>query len=330
MKNMRAATKSGTKKDAKQLRQLQKDWLDDIHTRTGDSYAQMVEACNLLAARTGQRTMSKETLRHFYHNYQDASKGPDRLLSDRMVFMLYKVYGLEPSFAPHLLYEMDKDDADVSPYVKHCKQYLTDVSMAKGVYRIDVARAVGIADSKASRLFNDKLIRGIPLKTLEAIKEKFGVNFSPRLRTFLETREDEGEAAIADTKRLPVVGSVELRSGEDRVWMAAENERRHITISLPFLSAKHMRAVELVGPNINPFVRGGMLLVYQESGEGVSNVCINQTCIVQTTDGAWHLKVVRRSDKPELYRLESVVSTSIEEHALKCAYKIELAIMPSA
>ncbi len=322
MKNMSTVAKSNTKKDAKQLRQQQKNWLDDIHTRTGDSYAQMVEACNLLAARTGQRMMSKETLRHFYNNYQDASKGPDRLLSDRVVFMLYKVYGLEPTFAPHLLYDMDKDDADISPYVKHCKQYIADVSMAKGIYRIDVARAVGIADSKTSRLFNDKLIRGVPLETLEAIREKFGVNFSPRLRAFLETEDD--------SERLPVVGSIELRSGEDRVWMVAESDYKHVAISLPFLNAKQIRAVEFVGPNINPFVRGGMLLVYLEGDESISKACINQTCIVQTMDGVWHLKVVRRSDKSEQYRLESVVSNSIEEHPLKCAYKIELAIMPRA
>jgi hypothetical protein len=317
---MRAATKPSTEKGTKQLRQLQKDWLDDIHKRSGDSFAQMADACNVLAERTGQKSISKETLRHFYNNYQDASKGANRLLSDRVAFMLYKVYGIEPSFAPHLLYDMDKDDAEITPYVKHCKQYLSEVAMAKGIYRTDVARAVGLADSILSRLFNNKLPRGLQMKTLEAIREQFGVNFSPRFRAFLETE--------SDSEHLPIIGSISLRGNDDRVWLHAKSDQKRLAIALPFLSSKLARAIELEGPTINPLMRGGMLLVYQESGKGVSAACIEQTCVVQTEDDNWHVKIVKRSNKPKLYRLESMLSAEIEERELKCAYKIELTLMP--
>ena len=317
---MRAATKPSTEKESKRLRQLQKDWLDDIHKRSGDSFAQMADACNVLAERTGQKSISKETLRHFYNNYQDASKGANRLLSDRVTFMLYKVYGFEPSFAPQLIYDMDKDDADIAPYVKHCKQYLMDVSIAKGIYRTDVARAVGLADSILSRLFNNKLPRGLQMKTLEAIRDQFGVNFSPRFRAFLETQ--------TDSDQLPIIGYISLRGNDDRVWLHGKSDQKRVAISLPFLSSKQARAIELEGPTINPMLRGGMLLVYQESGEGVAAACIDQTCIIQTDDDSWHVKLVKRSNKPKLYRLESMLSSEIEERALKCAYRIELTLMP--
>ena len=317
---MRAAVKTTSEKESKRLRQLQKDWLDDIHKRSGDSFAQMAEACNLLAERTGQKSISKETLRHFYNNYQDASKGANRLLSDRVTFMLYKVYGFEPSFAPHLIYEMDKDDADIAPYVKHCKQYITDVSMAKGIYRTDVARAVGLADSILSRLFNNKLPRGLQMKTLEAIRDQFGVNFSPRFRAFLESE--------TDSENMPVIGYISLRGNDDRVWLHSKSDQKRLSISLPFLSSKQARAIELEGPTLSPLLRGGMLLVYQESGTGVSQSCIDQTCVVQTDDDNWHVKLVKRSNKPKVYRLESLLSSEIEERALKCAYRIELTLMP--
>lgn len=317
---MRAAAKPNTEKDAKRLRQLQKDWLDDIQKRSGDNFAQMADACNMLAERTGQKALSKETLRHFYNNYQDASKGANRLLSDRVTFMLYKVYGLEPSFAPHLIYDMDKDDAEIAPYVKHCKQYLTDVSTAKGIYRTDVARAVGLADSILSRLFNNKLPRGLQMKTLEAIRDQFGVNFSPRFRAFLETE--------TDSDQLPIIGYISLRGNDDRVWLHGKSDQKRLAISLPFLSSKQARAIELEGPTISPLLRSGMLLVYQESGEGVPAACIDHTCMVQTDDDHWHVKMVKRSDKPKQYRLESLLSAEIEERALKCAYRIELTLMP--
>lgn len=320
-RKMKAAAPAITEKDAKRLRQLEKEWLDDIMERSGDNLVQMAEACSMLAKRTGQKPINKESLRHFYNGYQSAtSSKDDRLLSDRVIFLLYKAYELEPSFAPHLLYDMDKDDAEISPYVKHCKQYITEVSMAKGIYRTDLARGIKLADSILSRLFNDKLPRGLQMKTLENIKEKYGVNFSPRFRAFLETSEDAG--------MVPVVGTIPLRSGEDRIWPVAEKDRRQLAIAVPFLKAKQLRAVEMEGPDINPFLRGGMVLVYQESGAGISKACLDQTCIVQTDDDQWHLKVLKRSDKPNQYRLESVLSSGIEERALKGAYKVELTLMP--
>lgn len=320
---MRAAVPDVSEKDLKRLRQRQKEWLDDIMERSKDNLGQLAEACSILAERTGQRAVSKEALRHFYNGYQTASSKGDRVLSERVVFLLYKVYGLEPSFAPHLLYDMDKDDAPISDYVKHCKQYITEVSLAKGIYRTDLARGVKptkLADSTLSRLFNDKLPQGLQMKTLENIKDTFGVNFSPRFRAFLEAEEG--------SERMPVIGTVELRSGEDRVWISAEQDRKHLAIPLPFLNAKQLRAIELNGPDFSPVLRGGMLLVYQESGSGVSKACINHTCIVQTTDDQWHIKGVKRSDKADKYRLESLLSAGSEERALKCAYKIELMIMP--
>ena len=123
---MKAAATPIADKDVKRLRQQQKEWLDDIMERQGDNLTQMAEACNELAKRTDQKPISKETLRHFYNNYQTASSKEHRLLSDRVTFMLCKVYGLEPAFAPHLLYDMDKDTAEteqtpVYPYLQnHC------------------------------------------------------------------------------------------------------------------------------------------------------------------------------------------------------------------
>ncbi len=319
---MNDAVPSMNEKDAKRMRRLQKEWLDDIMERSKDNLSQMAEACNVQAERTGQKAINKESLRHFYQNYQTASSSADRLLSPRLIFLLYKVYGLEPSFAPDLLYDMDKDEAEISPYVKHCKQYITEVSMAKGIYRTDLARGVKLADSILSRLFSDKLPRGLQMKTLEAIKEKYGINFSPRFRAYLKTPQDAG--------LLPVVGVVELRSGEDRVWMVAASDRRQVAIELPSLNDKQIRAIELTGPTTAPTLRSGTLMVYQESGNGVAKAAMNSLSIVQTEDDAWHLKVVKRSDKPEQYRLESVLSSGMEERALKCAYPIEHIIMPAS
>jgi hypothetical protein len=321
-KKMNVAVPSISEKDAKQLRQQQIDWLDDIMERSKDNLTQMAEACSQLAESTGQKPVNKETLRHFYHGYSSTkSSKADRLLSDRLIFLLYKVYELEPSFAPHMLYDMDKDDAQISVYAKHCKQYITEVSLARGIYRTDLARGIELADSILSRLFSDKLPRGLQMKTLEEIKEKYGVNFSPRFRAFLEKKEDAGAGKV------PVIGLVALRSREDRIWPVAEDDRKQLSISVPFGNA---RAVELEGQDISPFLRGGMMLVYQESGSGVSRICLDQTCVVQTDDDQWHLKVVKRSDKPGYYRLESVISSGIEERMLKCAYKIEMTLMPSA
>jgi len=308
--------------DVKKLRQKQLEWLDDIMERSKDNLTQMAEACSQLAESTGQKAVNKDTLRHFYNGYSSVKTSKDeRLLSDRLIFLLYKVYGLEPSFAPHMIYDMDKDDADISIFAKHCKQYITEVSMARGIYRTDLARGIGLADSILSRLFSDKLPRGLQMKTLEEIKEKYGVNFSPRLRAYLETKEDGGAGKV------PIIGMVALRSREDRIWPVAEDDRKHLAITPPFGNA---RSVELEGPDVSPFLRGGMMLVYQEGGTGVSKVCLDQTCVVQTDDDQWHLKVVKRSDKPHHYRLESVLSSGIEERIVKCAYKIEMTLMPSA
>lgn len=278
----------------------------------------MAERCNELAEKTGQRAISKETLRHFYNNYQDATKGPNRLLSDRVVFMLYKAYDIEPSFAPHLLYRMEKDKAEVPIYVKHCKQYITDVAMAKGIYRTDVARSVGLADSRLSLLFNDKLPNGLPRKTLESIREKYEVNFSPALVALLENQ--------AEADQLIITGYVSLRSQSDRVWLHEQSAQKRVSMSLPSLKAA--RAIELEGQSPNPLTPGGLLLVYQESGAGVAERCIDQLCLVQTEDELWHIKKVTRSDKPNLYRLESVFTAAIDEREIKRAYKIEMKLSP--
>jgi hypothetical protein len=302
-------------KTAKQLRDAQKNWLEEIQRRSGDNFTQMTESCNLYAEKTKQRPVGKDTLRHFFYNYKDASKAESRVLSDRMVFMLYKAYGLEPSFAPDMLYRMEDDKADISEYAKLCKQYITDVSMAQGIYRTDVAKSAGISDGDLSRLFNDKLPKGLPLKKLEAIKEKHKVNFPPRLRSHLEAKSEA-------KSEIPLVGYVSLKSS-DQIWLLNEREQRGIPLP-DGMDAKRGRAIELRGPTISAFVKDGMVLFYHEPAKGMTENCLDQTCFVELEDGTTCIKLIERSNRDGFYRLHSLIDGAIEESKIKRAAKIEL------
>lgn len=302
------------KKAAKQLRAAQLNWIDEIQHRSGDNFSQMTEACNLYAKNTGQRSVGKDTLRHFFYNYKDASKAENRVLSDRVIFMLYKAYGLEPSFAPDLLYKIDNDKSDIGEYAKLCKQYITDVSMTQGIYRTDVAKGAGISEVDLSRLFNDKLPKGLPIKKLEAIREKYKVNFPPRLRQFLEqTKESKTE--------VPLVGYVSLKSG-DQVWLLGGDDKRHLPL-IDGMNPRHARAIELRGPTINALVKDGVILYFHDTSLGVVDSCIDNTCLVEMESGEMFIKLVERSNRAGVYRLHSLVDGKITESKLKRACKIE-------
>lgn len=300
--------------DQKKLRKQQKEWLDDIERRTGDNLAQMTEACNLIAKKNKVKELGKDTLRHFYH-YDSHNRPGDRVLSDRAVFLLYKAYELEPPFESDLLYDIDKDKSELGLYAKLCKQYVTDVSLAKGIYRVDIGRDAGLNATTIGRLFSDKLPKGLQMKSLEAIRDRYGVNFSPRFRAFL--------AQKGGAEGVTVIGALYLNT--DQVLLYAEADQRLVEAP-PGIDAKLGRAIEMKGPMHNPLVKEGMMLFYNETKQGVADECIDATCLVAYGDGRLGIRFVARGHKRGEYRLHSLVNAAIEDTALKAASKIELII----
>jgi len=300
--------------DTKKLRQAQKDWLDDIQSRFKDSFVQMADACNLHAEKMNVKSIGRETIRQFYH-HTATSAGP-RVLSDRVVLLLYKAYGVEPMFAADLLYDMEKDKAKISQHAKFCKQFITDISLAKGIYRIDVGRNVGIHETTISRLFNDKLPKGLQIKQIHKLSEHYGINIPPRFRAFLEQKSG------ADTS-IAITGYFSLKNGQ--VLEYAEKDWRYIEAP-PGIDAKHGRAIEMKGPTVHPLAKDGMVAFYQQGKVAVPDECLDATCIVTLADGRKSLRLVEPSAQRGKYRLHSLLDGSVEEGELSSAAKLEFFI----
>ena len=303
-----------TQSETKKLRQAQKDWLDDIQERFKDNFLQMTEACNLLAEKNNTKPIGKETLRQFYHATATSAGG--RTLSDRVVLLLYKAYGIEPMFATNLLYEMDKDKAKISQYAKFCKQFITDISIAKGIYRIDLGRNVGIHETTISRLFNDKLPQGLQKKQIEKLKEHYGVNIPPRFRAFLEQKNAAAEG-------VPIIGYFSLKNGQ--VLNYAEKDWVYIEAP-PGIDAKQGRAIEMKGPTVHPLAKDGMLAFYNQGKISMPDECMDATCIVTLADGRTSLRLVESGAQRNKYRLHSLLDGSVEEAELSSASKLAFII----
>ncbi len=301
----------------KRLREEQKFWLDQIQERFGDNWAQMTDACNIIAAKTGIKPIGESTIRNFFSRGYGAGS-EDRLLTDKVILLLYKAYGIEPSFSKELMYDMEKDTASISEHAKFCKQYITDVSLAKGIYRMDLAKNADVPTYRLTQLFTDKLSGGLNMGELSKIKEHSKVNFSPRFREFLE----KAKAVTEGNELLPIVGYVSLKSSDQVIFHSQEDRR---TVALQSNMDKNKgRAIELKGPTINPAVKEGMLYFYNEAEEGVGNECIDETCVVETEEGEVSIKMVERTNKPDVYRLHSLIGTPIETAKLKRASPIRL------
>jgi len=299
------------KKEAKQKRDKQIKWLDKIHEATGDNWAQMTEACNMIAGKTGGKAISHSAIRNFYSNaYGNAD---NRLLSDRIVIYLAKAYDIEPLFDGDLSYDMDNDNSGVSEYCKYCKEYITQVSRAKGIYRRDIAKLIDEDPNVFSKLFNNHLKNGLNMGVLEKIKERFKYNFSPRFRMFLENPG-------ANQDQVDVIGYVSL-SSSDQVLLYPEGGRKKANI-YPGVDAKHGRVIELKGPTINLMAKNGMLYYFNDCADGVGAECLDQTCFVETEDGRAFIKMIEPSHSAGLYRLHPLVGNNIEEAKLKKACKI--------
>ena len=307
-----------TKIDTQSLRLKQKDWLDDIHERSGDNFLQMTAACNALAEKFNAKQIGKDTLRQFYQN--TPGKADNRVLSDKTIFLLYKAYELEPGFATGLLYKMEDDDADITKYAKFCKQFITELSLSKGIYRVDLGRAVGISEITMSRLFNDKLPHGLQMKKLEALRDHYKYNFSPSFRAFLAENKNLAESSV------PILGYFSLKNGQ--VYYYAEEDRK--VAAMPFgEEPKDLRAIEMKGPTIHPFVKDGMIAFYSPSKDGeVSGGCMDATCIATLKDGRVALGLIERSHKRGFYRLHSMLDDSVEDVEVVSASKLTLIIQP--
>lgn len=303
-----------TQSETKKLRQAQKDWLDDIHSRFKDSFVQMADACNLHAGKMNVKLIGKETIRQFYHH--TATSAGARVLSDRVVLLLYKAYGIEPMFATDLLYDMEKDKAKISQYAKFCKQFITDISLAKGIYRIDVGRNVGIHETTISRLFNDKLPKGLQIKQIHKLSEHYGINIPPRFRAFLEQKNSAAEG-------IAITAYFSLKNGQ--VLEYAEKDWRYIEAP-PGLDAKHGRAIEMKGPTVHPLAKDGMVAFYTQGKTTVPDECLDATCIVTLSDGRKSLRLVESSAQRGKYRLHSLLDGSVEEGELASAAKLEFFI----
>lgn len=303
-----------TKIDTRQLRQQQKDWLDDIQERHGDNFLQMTDACNLLAEKYNAKLIGKDTLRQFYQN--TPGRPDNRVLSDKTVFLLYKAYELEPSFATDLLYKMDEDDSDITQYAKFCKQFITELALAKGIYRVDLGRAVGISETTLSRLFNNKLPHGLQMKKLELLRERYQYNYSPSFRAFLAENKQAPDNVV------PIVGYFSLKNGQ--VYYYAEEDRHVAPLPLE-AEVKGLRAIEMKGPTIHPLAKDGMVAFYApaKAGEVPSN-CIDAACIATLKDGRVTLGLIERSHKRGLYRLHSMLDNSVEDVELDSASKLTL------
>ena len=304
-----------TQLDTKKLRHAQKSWLDDIQSRFGDNFLQMTEACNLLADKYSGKPVGKETLRQFYNDAQ--TRPGDRTLSERVVFLLYKAYGLEPGFATNLIYNMDEDKAKISQHAKFCKQYITDLALAKGIYRVDLGRNAGIDETTISRLFNDKKPQGLQMKQLEKLRSHYKYNFSPRFQAFLSQK--------GSSDGVPIVGYFSLKNGQ--VLLYAEEDRKSIEAPAG-IDEKHGRAVEMKGPTVHPYAKDGIVVFYNESKQGVPEDCLDATCIVTFPDGRVSLRLVERSHQRGKFRLHSLIDGSVEESALSSAAKLAVTIQP--
>jgi hypothetical protein len=186
--------------------------------------------------------------------------------------------------------------------------------MALGIYRSDVAKGAGVSDGDLSRLFNDKLPKGLPLKKLESIKEKYKVNFPPRLRSHLEEKHD----AKAE---LPLIGYISLKAS-DQIWLLNDREQRGLPL-IEGMDAKRARAIELRGPTISALVKDGVVMYFHETKIGVGGECLDNTCFVETESGEMFIKLVERSNKAGHYRLHSLIDGGIVEVKLKRAAKIK-------
>lgn len=297
-----------TDSDTKKLRKAQKDWLDDIHSRSGDNFQQMIENCNMLADKYDGKPIGKETLRQFYHDTTD------RTLSERVVFLLYKAYGLEPGFATNLIYNMDEDKAKISQHAKFCKQYITDLALAKGIYRVDLGRNAGIDETTISRLFNDKKPQGLQMKQLEKLRSYYKFNFPPRFQAFMNQK--------GGVDGVPIVGYFSLKNGQVLLYPADD---RKIIEAPAGIDEKHGRAVEMKGPTVHPYAKDGIVVFYNET-KGVSDDCLDSTCIVTFPDGRMSLRLVEPSPQRGKYRLHSLLDGSVEESALTSAAKLAVTL----
>ncbi len=291
----------------KERRKEQIAWLNHILEATGYDIKQIVDVANK-TINNPDNTISETGLRGFY-----GSNDEERLLSRRIIIILYKAFAIEPSFDEEIFYSVAKDNADISEYAKWCKKYIADASVELAIYRNDLAKQAGIDPATIARLFNNKLRKGLLKQTLQKIINYAGYPIHKELNEFLTKG-----LSIA---KIPVTGYVSLVS-TDEVIPYADEEIRKIA-KVDGLDSNG-RAIELKGATLSPFVKSGVIFYYNHEADNISNDCINNTCVINTEDGITAIKLVSRSSKAGYYNLQSLIDNSIETKKLNWACKILL------
>lgn len=280
----------------KEIRQKHDDWLRDIMEATGFNLQQIGREAEI----------GDSTLRGFKSDKK-------RLLSESTIIALYRKFQIEPRFTSIVSYSISKDNADVSDYVKQCKQYVTDVCLAKGMYRNKLAEEVNTAASTFSRLFNNELPRGLSRDMLVRIREFSGVEYPLKLQDYLSGKQS--------SNTIPVVGKVSLVGGSDEILRYPETGRKKAE-PLPGVSTDAGEAVELEGPAYSGMVKGGMLLYFNRVESGVGKECIDCLCVVEDDQGHESVKLVSESSVPGTYHLMPLAGGSLVKAHLKRASKV--------
>lgn len=236
-----------------------------------------------------------------------------RLLSENTIIALYQKFQIEPRFSSIVSYDIHKDTADISDYVKQCKLYVTDVCLAKSMYRNKLAAEINAAASTFSRLFNNELPRGLSRDVLIRIRDYSKVEYPLKLQDYLSGKQT--------TDTIPVVGKISLAGGSDEILRYPENARKKAE-PLPGVSTGTGEAIELEGPAHSGMVKGGMLLYFNQVESGVGKECMDCLCVVEDDQGHESVKLVSESSVPGTYHLMPLAGGSLVKARLKRAAKI--------
>lgn len=118
---------------------------------------------------------------------------------------------------------------------------------------------------------------------------------------------------------VPVVGSIS--NGED--WSASP-EAAISPLELT-LAGEDLVGIDVIGDRLSPAYRNGdLLLGHRQFGKYLDNI-IGLDCIVRTTEGKGHIKILKRGTRPGRYTLKSIrpLIDDIENVAIEWAAPIK-------
>lgn len=139
-----------------------------------------------------------------------------------------------------------------------------------------------------------------------------------------------GDGAMSHAQiPVPVVGYV----GAGEVVLAVDDHEPGAGLDTverpPGVTEDDLVALRIRGDSMRP-LRDGWIVYYRRDADGVADDCINQLCVIRTTDGETYLKELRRGYSPGCFNLVSWASGTdpIEDAPVAWAARV-LSIRPS-